>query len=258
MKKSGRMSQEESSGEVNPKSRNTLRSNGFTLIELLVVIAIIGILASMLLPALSNAREMAKTSLCAGNLKQIGLAVISYANDYNDLTPSSQTELGSSWDNVAMGKGINLDLLFEVGTLARSQSTASLFFCPSIPENGYGAISKNKLNIIATGGYLGLRIYPGYFMRNKTASGVAAASYSYKLGKDSPNTAFVCDNYNYLSPSTTRKSQHGRGWNVLFLDGHVTFAPLNCVAPLTCRQNNYGYFFANFDYAEKGVGTRYY
>ncbi len=68
------------------KSR-TRRALGFTLIELLVVIAIIAILAAILFPVFTRAREMSKKTKCLSNLKQIGLAMNSYINDWSDRYP---------------------------------------------------------------------------------------------------------------------------------------------------------------------------
>ncbi len=64
-----------------------MRRRAFTLIELLVVIAIIAILAAILFPVFARAREKARETVCISNLKQLGLAVLSYATDYDGYYP---------------------------------------------------------------------------------------------------------------------------------------------------------------------------
>src|SRR5580693_8308372 len=64
-----------------------MKKTGFTLIELLVVIAIIAILAAILFPVFAAAREKARQTACASNLKQLGLAIAEYIQDYDEILP---------------------------------------------------------------------------------------------------------------------------------------------------------------------------
>jgi prepilin-type N-terminal cleavage/methylation domain-containing protein/prepilin-type processing-associated H-X9-DG protein len=118
------------------------RRTGFTLIELLVVIAIIAILAAILFPVFSAAREKARQAACLSNMKQIGTAIAMYVQDYDECYPRSQ------WfevPNVAGGgDGQHLwagDILPYIKS-GNVWGAGGIFACPSFPDreqnNNYG------------------------------------------------------------------------------------------------------------------------
>ena len=104
------------------------QKRGFTLIELLVVIAIIGILASLLLPALSRARERGRQTACLNNLRQVSLAIHLYADDFSDSLPvlpdpnPYPNGVGAYYKQLVKG---------YLGLSGPASSNETVFICPS-------------------------------------------------------------------------------------------------------------------------------
>lgn len=211
--------------------RNILRPSAFTLIELLVVIAIIAILAAILFPVFARARENARRASCQSNLKQIGLGIMQYTQDYDERLPASVANNGGDSSH---------SLSYYVQPYIKS---TQVFRCPS--DTTTTATSYGYNYVYLAGGGLA------------TAISIAAI-------QNVAQTLMLLDSYNVstydfiyaprywrsngaasplaTAPSTTNAYQHGNAddrhletINTLWCDGHVKSVKITSIAgPAGC------------------------
>jgi prepilin-type N-terminal cleavage/methylation domain-containing protein/prepilin-type processing-associated H-X9-DG protein len=244
------------STQVNPMQRK-----GFTLIELLVVIAIIAILAAILFPVFARARENARRSSCQSNLKQIGLGLIQYSQDYDEKLVAARY----GPDNVDVSNATNYKWIGAIQPYIKSNQ---LFTCPSNAKGQKGFLPANGDN--NNHGSYAINVFMNWDNNNSPnspASLDAAQSRSLAQLDEPATTAWVFDaepntgqennSYRVLSTGQTTANggsivsnvtpnyflghaasaripeRHLDTTNVLYADGHVKSAKLTNLTAIT-------------------------
>jgi len=201
-------------------------SSGFTLIELLVVIAIIAILASILFPVFAKVREKARQISCASNVRQLGMAVQEYVDDYDEVLPGAMVGKNSTtfvggWMYIVNYSATSASSFDPTrGSLYPYVKDTRVYMCPDDSYNANAgdsyAINSCLTNFVgngyANGNLLAVYDYPSttILFGEEAFSGAATGS---------TDDGFLLVNANQAS------TRHTGGSNFDFLDGHVKYDP---------------------------------
>ncbi len=245
---------------VSRGSRSQPKAFGFTLIELLVVIAIIAILAAILFPVFARARENARRASCQSNMKQIGLGILQYAQDYDERYPGgSRVTSGPAYPGIGWA-----------GMIFPYLKSAQIYKCPNETVTGSGvnvpvSYSLGYVNTFATlptiqAPSITLQIIETTGAQANVSDPMESGSISYSSVDLSDNLvyassggAFGCCGSDAANKYTTgpvplsaamgggtRKNdagaRHFDGANYGFADGHVKWLKPSAIRDRTVRQ----------------------
>lgn len=192
-----------------PRADSPRFVRAFTLIELLTVIAIIGILAAIIIPTVGAVRASAKTSGCASNLRQIGMAMALYANENGGRLPKVHNRDGLTPSTTWMQKiapYVSVD--GQLGAAADGKARAAgVLLCPAFDYDPATRFAPYGMNIYV--------------------DPVTGSPWNYQANLPAPSRIFLVVEINYNgdthSPSggDVARRHPGNGANFLFADGHV-------------------------------------
>lgn len=191
-------------------------TRGFTLIELLAVIAIIAILAAVLFPVFAKAREKARQATCASNIKQLGIGVLQYNEDYDEYMPIKYESTGRTWCLI-------IDAYIK-------SSIPGVYKCPSNPNKHYRTDGTPSDYVVNQGSeYNGAYSFVDYGPWHDPNPITIA-----KIDAPAQCISIVEANESAPSPWEVNIGAGGANWlffghsgvmNILFCDGHVKAMP---------------------------------